>query len=38
MRQGFFVGNDAKVNMPRVGLNGDVQRQAVHDDRQRVKA
>ena len=31
------IGDDAKVHLARVGLNGDVQRQAVRDDGQRVK-
>ena len=38
MRQRFFVRHDAKVNLPCIGLKGDVQRQTMNDDGQRVKA
>ena len=37
MRQGFFVGDDAEVNMTCAGLDGDVERQPMRDDGQRVK-
>jgi hypothetical protein len=38
MRQGLFAGDDAEVHVAGVGLDGDVQRQPVHHDGQRVEA
>ena len=32
VRQRFFIGHDAEIDMTGVGLNRDVQRQPMHDD------
>jgi hypothetical protein len=37
VRQRFLVANDAEINMAGIGLDGDVECQAMHDDGQWVE-